>query len=155
MGAGRDREAFGSEQEAYAFAYEKLSRRFDPDDVARQLVKRGVAEADAAVLIDQARVSVAAARRSLGFGTLGIGVLIAGAGVVMTLSSWSKAHANPEGGRFTIWYGAVVAGILSIVRGLDLVFRPAFRAPPGRSRPPRRSGGEVPERATERRPRSR
>lgn len=50
-----------------------------------------------------------------GWGQVGLGVLMAGGGTAATVASYSAAS---PGGRYTVLYGLIIVGIISIVKGL-------------------------------------
>jgi hypothetical protein len=50
-----------------------------------------------------------------GWGQVGLGALMAGGGTVATVASYSAAS---PGGRYTVLYGLIVVGIITIVKGL-------------------------------------
>jgi hypothetical protein len=51
---------------------------------------------------------------------IGIGLLLLFGGIVATIVSYDSAR---EGGRFSVWYGAILIGVLSLGKGIIGLFR--------------------------------
>ena len=113
---------------AYEHAYERLCRRADPGRIQHELEKMGVPEEHAIDAVTEARATLNGQRRLEGLKTLGVGVLVSAGGAVYTWISYGRAAENPDGGRYTIKFGAIAFGLVLIVRGLALFLRPAIRA---------------------------
>jgi hypothetical protein len=126
---------FAASNPDWDYALARLAARADPARVEKELVGRGLAPDEAREFIRAAGDQVASTRRRQGvMQAIGGAVLIV-AGAAVTVMTYSRAASNPEGGQYTVWYGAIVFGAILLFRGMTLVRRArteTFRKPSDR-----------------------
>ncbi|GEM_PF-4368911 len=84
------------------------------DLAARANIPRGEAEKFVSQIYGVRR----SARRSSALKSIGVGVVIAIIGIVITAATYAAAASNPGGGSYVVAWGAVIFGGFQAIRGI-------------------------------------
>lgn len=103
---------------SYAEALSQLVENASRADVIEDLTAGGLSRDEAATVVKQAARLLEEAGRSVGSIEIVMGIVFIAGGLGVTLLTYLMVADT--GGFYFIWYGAVVYGVASIVRGFSL-----------------------------------
>ena len=101
-------------QAVYGFAAQLLKQGLTQDDIKIRLMQEGLPEDAATAVIDNLMQMQMEAKRRAGRRNMVVGALWAVGGLIVTGASYAAAGA---GDRYILAWGAVVFGLVQVVRG--------------------------------------
>ncbi len=99
----------------YSFAAEKMKLGYSDYRVEQELIKQGLDEASARVVIGQLSKARSKALNSAAVQDMALGAIIAIVGLVITIGTYSAAQG---GGTYVVAWGAIIFGGIRFFRGL-------------------------------------
>lgn len=112
-------------EEIYAFAGELLQAGADQTTIYQSLVSKGVDDQQAAEVAQTMMEARREAIRSQGWRDVLWGGLWCFGGLGITAYTYAMAAQNPGGGRYFLFWGAVIFGGIQMLRGIYKVINPS------------------------------
>jgi hypothetical protein len=111
-----DREAVVASRRSAEVAVAELAEGTRRADVQDNPIRMGATPGAAAEMARAAEAAVGDARRRSIIGTIASGVALVAVGIAVT--AFTHAGAGSTGGYYVVWWGAVVAGAIQVIRGV-------------------------------------
>lgn len=100
----------------YSFAAEQLVSGQSPDQVKSALIERGMDSASAGVVVNGLVDAQRSSQTSAAIRNIVVGGLFCVGGTVITIATYSAAAQG--GGRYVVFWGAIVFGFIQFIRGI-------------------------------------